>query len=116
VRSVGLRLLLDHGTVQQSRSLELSSGGVMRGALASALATDPVTPTCPPGGTGKALLSLNVAGGAGTEGLKLSGSNAISAGATKVLVDVTAGTTTTFALTVTDALGLQTLLTKQVTC
>lgn len=116
VRSVGLRLLLEHGTVQQSQALELNSGGVLRGALASAVTPGDIGTDCTSDGSGKALLSLNLSGGAGSGGLTLSATNAIAVGPTKLLVNAAAGTTTSVALTVTDALGLQTLLTKPVTC
>lgn len=113
VRSVGISLRTDAGTTASSRDLNLNSGSTLRGALPPAVTSGDVTVTCNSDGSGKALLSL----GANT-GLKLATNltGAITAGPGQVLVSVASHATTTVQLTVTNALGLQTLLFKDVTC
>lgn len=111
VRSIGIQLRTEHGTVTTARSLLLNSGGTMRGALPPEVDTGDITHTCNYDGSGKALLSLT-----GDADLTLTATGAVSVAANKILVTVTAHATTQVAVTVTNALGLQTLLFKDVTC
>jgi|GEM_PF-6333600 len=114
VRSVGITLRTEGGTVNTSHPQVVYSGGALRGALAPQVTKDDITN----GGceSGKALLTLNAgAGGTTTDGAKLSATNAIVVGPAKILVDATSSPVDV-AITVTNALGLQTLLIKQVSC
>jgi type II secretory pathway pseudopilin PulG len=114
VRSVAVKVRLEGGTALKSRPIELRSGATLRGALAPQLsATDIVVAPCD---GGKALLSLSVgAGGATANGAKLSAPNGIPAGAGQILVAATS-TPANIVITITNLLGLQTLLTKSVSC
>ncbi len=114
VRSVGLALRLDGGTSATPRPLALKSGGTLRGALAPQVTAGDVT--VGPCEAGKALLTLTAgAGGTSVDGVKLAASQAIAVGPGKILVDATSSPVEV-ALTVTNVLGLQTLLLKQVSC
>ncbi|MGH2897542.1 MAG: PulJ/GspJ family protein, partial [Solirubrobacteraceae bacterium] len=76
VRSVGISLRTESGTVARTRPLALHSGGALRGALAPQVTPGDISN----GGceSGKALLTLNIgAGGSTTDGARLSASNAI---------------------------------------
>jgi len=111
VRSVGVQLRTDSGTAVSDRSLSLSSGGALRGALAPQVTASGVTYECNSDGSGKPLLSLT----AGT-GLKLAAAGGLAVGPGQVLLNVAAHTTQTVTLTITNAAGLQTLVTKEVSC
>jgi prepilin-type N-terminal cleavage/methylation domain-containing protein len=113
VRSVGITLRKDTGTSTTSSDLAVNSGSTLRGALPPSITSGDVTYTCNSDGSGKALLSL----GANT-GLQLGvgATGAVTVGPGQVLVNVASHATTTLSLTVTNALGLQTLLFKDVTC
>lgn len=114
VRTVGVALRLEGGTVARSRPLALVSGVALRGALAPQVAAGDVT--VGPCESGKALLTLDLdAGGASTDGAKLTAANAITVGPGQILVDASTSPVDV-ALTVTNVLGLQTLLFKQVSC
>lgn len=114
VRTVSIALRLEGGTAATSRPLELRSGSALRGAPAPQVSAGDVT--VGPCEAGRALLTLNLAaGGASTNGARLSASNAIAVGPGKILVGATS-TPATVALTVTNVLGLQTLLLKPVSC
>lgn len=105
IRSIGLSLRLEGGTTASSRPLELNSGGTVRGGLAPQVTASDIT-ACNDGG--RPLLSLNL----GT-GLSLtSASAAIQIGPGKILLGI--GATGNISLTVTNVLGLQTLLTKPI--
>ena len=114
VRSVGLSLRLEGGTTASSRPLALHSGGVLRGALAPQVtATDISIGPCE---AGKALLTLlATAGGATADGAKISATNAITTGPGQILIPATTSPVDV-PLTITNVLGLQTLLIKQVKC
>jgi type II secretory pathway pseudopilin PulG len=114
VRSVAIKVRLEGGTALKSRPIELRSGATLRGALAPQLSpTDIVVGPCD---GGRALLSLSVgAGGATANGAKLSAANAIPAGAGQILVAATSAPAN-IVITITNLLGLQTLLTKSVSC
>jgi prepilin-type N-terminal cleavage/methylation domain-containing protein len=114
VRSVGVSLRLEGGTVSKSRPLVLRSGGALRGALAPQVtAADIVKSACE---GGKALLTFALgAVGTSTEGAKLSAPNATTAGTGKILVPA-GSSPVDVPITITNVLGLQTLLTKQVSC
>jgi type II secretory pathway pseudopilin PulG len=114
VRSVAVKVRLEGGTALKSRPIELRSGATLRGALAPQLSpTDIVVAPCD---GGKALLSLSVgAGGATANGAKLSAPNGIPAGAGQILIAATS-TPANIVITITNLLGLQTLLTKSVSC
>jgi prepilin-type N-terminal cleavage/methylation domain-containing protein len=114
VRTVSLNLSLQSGTTQKSRPLELRSGGTLRGALAPQLGAGDITiGSCE---SGRALLTLNLgAAGASANGVKVSAPNGIPVGPGKILVPATS-TPTSVPLTITNLLGLQTLLTKSVSC
>jgi hypothetical protein len=107
VRSVGITLRLESDRTVSSRPLELSSGSALRGALASQVSAGDVEVQCNYGGSGKALLSL------GTN-VKLAGTGAVSLGPGQILVGT--GASSGVDLTVTNLLGLQTLLFKPVSC
>ena len=111
VRSVGIQLRTDTGGIYTARSLSLHSGGTLRGALPPQVTEDQVEVDCDEDGPGKALLSLDAAGD-----YELTTTGAIQVGPAQVLVDVAASATAQVALTVTNPLGLQTLLFKDVTC
>ncbi len=114
VRTVSISLRLEGGTAATSRPLELRSGSALRGALAPQVGPDDVT--VGPCEAGKALLTLNLAaGGTSTNGAKVTASNAVTVGPGKILVDATS-TPATVALTVTNVLGLQTVVLKSVSC
>lgn len=118
VRTVSVSLRLEGGTAVRSRPLELRSGSALRGALAAQVDAGDVTvgPCEGPTGAKKALLTLNLAaGGASTNGAKLSATNAITVGPGKILVDASSSPATV-ALTVTNVRGLQKLLSKSVSC
>jgi len=113
VRSVGVALRLEGGSKAETRPLALNSGGALRGALAPQVTNNDLQSECVEGG--KALLTLAAgAGGSTVDGVTLSATGAITAGPGKILVDATSAPTV--AVTVTNALGLQTLLLKQVSC
>jgi hypothetical protein len=114
VRSVGLSLRLEGGTSAASRPLALLSGGVLRGALAPQVtATDITVGACE---AGKALLTLAAAaGGASADGARISATNALQTGPGQILIPATT-TPVDVPLTITNVLGLQTLLIKQVKC
>jgi type II secretory pathway pseudopilin PulG len=114
VRSVAIKVRLEGGTALKPRPIELRSGATLRGALAPQLsATDIVVGPCD---GGKALLSLGLgAGGPTANGARLSAPNGVPAGAGQVLVPATS-TPANIVLTITNLLGLQTLLTKSVSC
>jgi prepilin-type N-terminal cleavage/methylation domain-containing protein len=113
-RSVSINMRVESGTTLKSRPLVLRSGGTLRGALPPQLSAGDVTVgACE---AGRALLTLNIAaGGVTTNGAKISAPNAIGAGVGKILVPAT-GTPASVTLTITNLLGLQTLLTKSVSC
>lgn len=111
VRSIGIQLRTEHGTFTASKSLALHSGSTMRGALPPQVTAGNIDYTCNFDGSGKALISLT-----GDADLELGVTGSISLAANQVLVAVTSGVTTQVAVTVTNALGLQTLLFKDVTC
>jgi prepilin-type N-terminal cleavage/methylation domain-containing protein len=114
VRSVSVNLVLDSGTALKSRPLALRSGGTLRGALAPQLGAGDITVgACE---AGKALLTLNTgAGGASASGVKLSAPNATPVGPGQILVPASSAPASV-PLTITNLLGLQTLLTKSVSC
>jgi len=117
VRTVGISLRIESGSLATSRPLVLHSGGVLRGALAPQVSASDITVgACE---AGKALLTLaGAAAGATADGAKLSAPtvpNAITAGPGKLLVPAT-GTPVDIPITITNVLGLQTLLLKQVSC
>jgi type II secretory pathway pseudopilin PulG len=114
VRSVSINMSVESGTTLKSRPLLLRSGGTLRGALPPQISVgDVVVGACQ---GGKALLTLNLAaGGATSGGAKLSAPNAVPVGDGQILVPAT-GTPANVALTITNLLGLQTLLTKSVSC
>lgn len=112
VRSIGIRLRTDSSTANATSSLALGSGGTMRGSLPPTVTGDDFVVDCntdEPPATRRPLVSL-----AADTGLKLSATGAITAGPGKILL--AAGTTGQVALTVTNALGLQTLLFKDISC
>lgn len=113
VRSVGLSLRTDDGAAVNSDTLTLYSGSTLRGALPPQVSSGDVTVVCNSDGSGKPLLSLS---GSAPGGLDLSAAGAIPVGPGQVLLNVASHTSTTATLTVTNALGLQTLLFKDVTC
>jgi hypothetical protein len=114
IRSIGVSLRLESGSAAVSRPLVLHSGGVLRGALAPQVSASDITVgACE---AGKALLTLATGtAGATADGAQLSAPNAITAGPGKILVPAT-GTPAGVLITITNVLGLQTLLTKQVSC
>ena len=114
VRSVGISLRLEGGTTAASRPLALHSGGVLRGALAPQVTAGDITiGACE---AGKALLTLlSAAGGATADGARISATNAIATGPGQILIPATS-TPVDVGLTITNVLGLQTLLIKQVKC
>jgi type II secretory pathway pseudopilin PulG len=114
VRSVAIKVRVEGGTTLKSHPVELRSGATLRGALAPQLrATDITVAPCE---GGKALLSLSLgAGGATANGAKLSAPNGIPAGAGQILIAATS-TPANVVITITNLLGLQTLLTKSVSC
>ncbi|MGI9096908.1 MAG: PulJ/GspJ family protein [Solirubrobacteraceae bacterium] len=110
VRSIGLSLRLEGGTIASSRPLELNSGGTVRGGVAPQVTAGDVTVTCNSEGSGRSLLTLNLAPGS-----KLTSTVASTvAGAGKLLLG--SGVSGTISLTITDVLGLQTLVSKAVSC
>lgn len=114
LRSVSLNLRLQSGTAVKSRPLELRSGGTLRGALAPQLGAGDIT--VGPCNSGRTLLTLNLgAAGASGNGVKVSAPNGIPVGPGKILVPATS-TPQNVPLTITNLLGLQTLLTKSVSC
>ncbi len=114
VRAVGISLRLEGGTAARTRPLALHSGSAMRGALAPRVTPGDIT--VGPCQSGRALLTLNASGGGETlRGVTLSASGAITAGGNSILVTATSASTEV-AVTVTNALGLQTLLFKEVSC
>jgi prepilin-type N-terminal cleavage/methylation domain-containing protein len=114
VRSVAIKIRLEGGTALKSRPLELRSGATLRGALAPQLTAANVSVGACSGG--KALLTLNIApGGASANGAKISAPGGVPAGDGQILVPATA-TPAIVNLTITNLLGLQTLLTKSVNC
>jgi prepilin-type N-terminal cleavage/methylation domain-containing protein len=117
VRSIGIQLRTDSSTTRRTTALKLASGGTMRGSLPPTVTPGDLTVDCAAdGATGarKPLVSLN--SDPGLSGLKLGTtvSGAVTAGAGKVLL--AAGTTGPVQLVVTNALGLQTLLFKDIPC
>lgn len=114
VRSVGLTLRTEGGSTAKSRPLKVESGGALRGAIAPQVTVaDITTGACE---NGRALLTLGLgAVGAGLEGAKMTAANAIPAGTGKLLVPATS-TASNIVITITNVLGLQTLLTKSVSC
>lgn len=114
VRSVSVNLRLEGGTALKSRPFTLRSGGTLRGALAPQVtASDITVGACQ---AGKALLSLNLGAlGATANGAKISAPNSIPIGVGQILVAATS-TPANIAITITNLLGLQTLLTKSVSC
>jgi prepilin-type N-terminal cleavage/methylation domain-containing protein len=113
-RSVSINLSLESGTALKSRPLVLRSGSTLRGALPPQLGATDVTMGACTGG--KALLTLSAgAGGATASGAKLSAPNSVPAGEGQILVPATS-TPANVVLTITNLLGLQTLLTKSVSC
>jgi type II secretory pathway pseudopilin PulG len=114
VRSVAIKVRVEGGTTLKPHPVELRSGATLRGALAPQLsATDITVAPCE---GGKALLSLSLgAGGATANGAKLSAPNGIPAGAGQILIAATS-TPANVVITITNLLGLQTLLTKSVSC
>jgi hypothetical protein len=114
VRSVGLSLRLEGGTTAESRPISLHSGGVLRGALAPQVTAGDIS--IGPCEAGKALLTLlDTAGGATADGAKIAATNAITTGPGQILIPATT-TPVDVGLTITNVLGLQTLLIKQVKC
>jgi type II secretory pathway pseudopilin PulG len=114
LRTVTVDLDVDGGTALKSRPIELRSGGTLRGALAPQLSLSDITV----GGcqSGRALLTLELgAAGATANGVKVSAPGGIPVGPGQILVPATS-TPTNVALTITNLLGLQTLLTKSVSC
>jgi hypothetical protein len=114
LRTVSINLSVDSGTAVKSRPIELRSGGTLRGALAPQLnLSDIVVGPCQ---GGRALLTLNLGtAGATANGVKVSAPNGIPVGPGQILVPATS-TPTSVPLTITNLLGLQTLLTKSVSC
>jgi prepilin-type N-terminal cleavage/methylation domain-containing protein len=114
LRSVSISLTLESGTSLKSRPLQMRSGGTLRGALAPQLgATDITVGPCE---GGRALLTLNLnAAGASANGVTVSAPSGIPVGPGQILVPAT-GTPANVPLTITNLLGLQTLLTKSVSC
>ncbi|MGH2943432.1 MAG: PulJ/GspJ family protein [Solirubrobacteraceae bacterium] len=114
VRSVGLTLRTEGGSTAKSRPLKVDSGGALRGAIAPQVSVaDITTGACE---NGRALLTLGLGViGAGLEGAKMTAANAIPAGAGKLLVPATSAASN-IVITITNVLGLQTLLTKSVSC
>lgn len=113
VRSIGLTLRQDGGRPSKAREIPLASGSSPRGALAPQLTAGDVTVTCNADGAGKHLLSL----AAGLpKGLRLSAAGAISSGPANILLTGSAAAAGSVTLTVTDLLGLKTVLFKTVTC
>jgi type II secretory pathway pseudopilin PulG len=114
VRSVSINLRLEGGTTLKSRPLTLRSGATLRGALAPQVSASDITVGACQGG--KALLSLNIGAlDASANGAKMTAPNSIPIGVGQILVAAT-GTPANIAITITNLLGLQTLLTKSVSC
>jgi prepilin-type N-terminal cleavage/methylation domain-containing protein len=117
VRTIAIQLRTDSSTTRRTTALNLASGGTMRGSLPPTVTTGDLTVDCTADGASgarKPLVSLNA--DPGLSGLKLGTtvSGAVAAGPGKVLL--AAGTTGTVQLVVTNALGLQTLLFKDIPC
>jgi prepilin-type N-terminal cleavage/methylation domain-containing protein len=114
VRAVSVNLRLQGGTALKSRTVELRSGGTLRGALPPAIsASDIVVGACQ---GGRALLTLSLAdAGATANGAVMTAPNSVPVGVGQILVPAT-GTPAGVVLTITNLLGLQTLLTKTVSC
>jgi prepilin-type N-terminal cleavage/methylation domain-containing protein len=110
IRSIGLSLRLEGGTNASSRPLELNSGGTVRGGLAPQVTASDLTITCNSEGSGKPLLTLIGAPGA----TLTSAVSSIAMGAGKILLNV--ANPGSILMTVTNALGLQSLFTKTVSC
>jgi prepilin-type N-terminal cleavage/methylation domain-containing protein len=114
VRAVSINLRLEGGTALKSRPLQLRSGTALRGALAPQVSASDITVGACQGG--KALLTLNIgAVGASANGAKMTAPNSIPVGVGQILVAATS-TPANIAITITNLLGLQTLLTKPVSC
>jgi prepilin-type N-terminal cleavage/methylation domain-containing protein len=112
-RTVSINLAIETGTTLKSRPIDLRSGGTLRGALAPQLgAGDIVVGACE---AGRALLTLNLGTSASLNGAKVSAPNGIPVGPGQILVPATS-TPASVPLTITNLLGLQTLLTKSVSC
>lgn len=112
VRSIGVQLRSERGTTVQSRTLPLSSGASPRGVLAPQLGPGDVAVTCNADGSGKPLLTLTGT----TPNLNVQATGGLTLGPGKVLLNLTGSFTQTVTLTITNALGLQTLLIKEVSC
>ncbi|MCA1679388.1 MAG: prepilin-type N-terminal cleavage/methylation domain-containing protein [Actinobacteria bacterium] len=112
VRSIGLTLRLEGGTTAKSRPLELNSGGTLRGALAPQVTAADVSVTRNSEGSGRPLLSLNLP--IGSKLTSTTGAPPTQLDAGKLLLG--AGVTGTVNLIVTNVLGLQTVLSKTVSC
>jgi prepilin-type N-terminal cleavage/methylation domain-containing protein len=111
VRSVGLSLRLEGGTTATSHPLELASGGTLRGALADQVTATDLTIVCNSDGSGRALLTLlNAPGSTFT-----TSPTSTRAGDGKHLLPVAANASTV-TVTITNAAGLRTVLTKAVPC
>ena len=114
VRGVTINLRLQSGTSLKSRTLELRSGGTLRGALPPQVSASDITVGACTGG--RALLTLNLGAiGATANGAKITAPNSIPVGPGQILVPATSAASS-IALTITNLLGLQTLLTKTVSC
>jgi prepilin-type N-terminal cleavage/methylation domain-containing protein len=111
VRSVGLSLRLEGGTSATSRPLELNSGGTLRGALADQVTAADLTIVCNADGSGRGLMTLvNAPGSTFT-----TSPSSTRAGDGKNLLPVAANASTV-TVTITNAAGLRTVLTKAVPC
>jgi prepilin-type N-terminal cleavage/methylation domain-containing protein len=108
---IGVTLWLEGGTSITSHPLELNSGGSLRGAVTPPVTAADVTVTCNSENSGRPLLTL-----ATPALLALTTSTIASTPAGAGKISLLPGATGNVGLTITDALGLQTLLFKQVNC
>jgi prepilin-type N-terminal cleavage/methylation domain-containing protein len=111
VRSVGLALRLEGGTAASSHPLELGSGGTLRGALADQVTAADLSIVCNSDGSGRGLMTLvNAPGSTFT-----TSPSSTRAGDGKNLLPLAANASTV-TVTITNAAGLRTVLTKVVPC
>jgi type II secretory pathway pseudopilin PulG len=111
IRSIGLSLRLEGGTSATSRPLELNSGGTLRGALADQVTATDLSILCNADGSGRALLTLiNAPGSTFT-----TSPSSTRSGDGKHLLPLAANASTV-TVTITNAAGLRTVLTKAVPC
>jgi prepilin-type N-terminal cleavage/methylation domain-containing protein len=113
-RTVSINLRLESGTALKSRTLELRSGGMLRGVLdPQVTAADITMPEACAGG--ERLLSLDLAALPGTNGAKMSAPGSIPAGPGRIFVPATT-TPTPVTVRITNLLGRYTDVIKTVSC